>query len=209
MCNAKNIVFSTAVPQNGKESLIDRPARKEALGEIDKNKLNNPAKLVGKPNDKFVNAVIKKEDSKKQRFTDEPIELGSDYAANCNRHCHMDPSVLSAEYAFKDFDMERAIENAKNIDDFAGEKEMIDRRIKQSIAEEKATVYTDFFKKFEKEDEFQCLLNDVNDLLVLPSDEPSPKKVKQKFQIFQDDDGLPDFVPLPKRNKRAFALRRL
>lgn len=216
MKNQAFILSFKAVPHNVKESIFDRPARKEAFGEIDKNQLHNHVQQMGKPSDKFVVAskenpvaANKKEISKKVRLTEEFIEFESSYAANCSKRCHVDPSVLSAEFAYMHFDMDKAIENARNIDDFAGEREIMERRIKKGTEEDKAMIFSDLFNKFESEDQFKGLLDDVNDLLVLPSDEPTPKKPKQpKFKIFEDED-IPDFVPISKKNKRAFALRRL
>lgn len=144
-----------------------------------------------------------KDEPKKIRFEEEPIEVGSSYAATCNRNCYMDPSILSAEYAFRFFDMEKEIEEAKKIDDFAGEREAISMRIKRDLEDEKASLVTDFLKKFPEEDRFNHMLPEKCT--------PVMKTVKpktSKFQIFEDNE-VPDFVPIPKKNKRAFALRRL
>lgn len=266
--------------QNGKETIFDRPARKEAFGEINKNTFHNQTKLTARSQDKFVvsskeNPVFgKKKDSrkacleeepiespyrndeddfsdmlvlseptpvktirpkknkfqvfeddfaassrqnsifetKKICFEEEPIEIGSSYAATCNAACHKDPSVLSAEYAFRHFDVQKEIEKARNLDDFAGEKENMIERVKKGIEEDRVAV-NDFLKRLPKEDNFKDLVDDFNDMLVLPDSTPmktaevKPKK-STKFQVLEDDDDFPEF-PIPKRNKRAFALRRL
>lgn len=179
---------------------------------------NQAAKLNVRPNDKFVvtskeNPIhVIKDDAKKICLEDDLIDIGSSYAATCNRSCHMDPSVLQAEFTFRFFDMEKEIEKAKKIDDLSGEREAITLRIKKDLEEEKASIVTDFLKKFPKVDHFKDLFDDFNDLLVLPDTHtPVTKTVKpkpSKFQIFEDD--APAFVPaVPKKNKLAFALRRL
>ncbi|KAL5286849.1 hypothetical protein ACFFRR_008071 [Megaselia abdita] len=213
--NIKIIFPRIAVKQNGKmETIFDRPAKKEAFSEVNKNTLHNQAPVNLKSNDKFV--IQSKENiiSQKREEKEDPFEIDSYCAASCKKSCHTDPSILWAENALKNFDMQKEIENAEKIDDFAGEMELMLNRIQKGMDQEKVTIFEDYKKKLAKDDHLKDLFNDLSSLLVLPeSEEPKPmntiKPKQNKFQVFEDDD-VPAFVPNKnKRAKRAFALRRL
>lgn len=212
---------SEAVQQNGKqESIFNRPAKKQAFGEVNKNTIHNQGTVSGgKNNDKFViqskeNPTCVKEDvfTEKKKLVEEesPFDI---YNSTCNGNCSKSIEVIWAENALMNYEnMAKKIEEAKKFDDFAWEKQMIFNNIQKSLAEESDSILDDFRKKCAKEPK-EDLLDDFKDLLVLPdpegpvqTKEKSKPKQSKKFQIFEDD--IPDFVPV-KKNKRALALRRL